>query len=111
VVVDPLIFDDLTGLVDHAGTAPQFDGAIELPRDPQLSERGVHHQAQASSDEVIDQREDAKAPAVHQRVGHEFERPAQIVDLEGSPSAPSCPGPVCGLCACERSAARPCKAG
>ncbi len=49
--------------------------------DTQAGERGVHHQAEAFPREVIDQREDAEAPAAYQRVGHEVERPAQIAVL------------------------------
>ena len=43
--------------------------------------RGVHHQVQTLSGEVIDQGEDAEASATHQRVCHEVERPAQIATL------------------------------
>ena len=66
---------------DHAGTASQFDDPIELAHDPQARERGIHHQPQALSGEVIDQGQNAKATAAHQRVGHEVERPAQIAIL------------------------------
>ena len=39
------------------------------------------HQAKAFPGEVIDQGEDAEAPAAHQCVGHQVKRPAQITTL------------------------------
>jgi hypothetical protein len=66
---------------DHSGVAPQFGDTIQLTCDPQTGERGVDHQGQAFSGEVIDQREDAEAPSAHQRVRHEVERPTQIAVL------------------------------
>ena len=50
---------------DHSGVAPQFGDTIQLTCDPQTGERGVDHQGQAFSGEVIDQREDAEAPSAH----------------------------------------------
>ena len=58
---------------DHARTAPGLDDAIELAHDTRRGERGVGHQAEALPGKVIDQGEDAEAPAVHQRVHDEVE--------------------------------------
>src|SRR5215218_7020788 len=58
-----------------------FGDPIEFTGNTQAGERGVHHQGQAFPREVINQREDAEAPAAHQRVGDEVERPAQIAIL------------------------------
>lgn len=52
----------------------QLDDPIELADYTGAGERGVHHhQAEAFPREVIDQRQDAEAPAVHQRLGDEVE--------------------------------------
>ena len=70
----------------------EFGDTIELAHDPWAGKRGIHHQAEAFPGEVIDQSEDAEAPATHQRVSHEVERPAQIPilrDRHGCPGAES----------------------
>src|SRR6185312_12344642 len=63
---------------DYARAASRLDDAVELAHDPWGSKRGVGHQPEAFPGEVIDQSEDAEAPATHQRVHDEVERPAQI---------------------------------
>ena len=87
-------------LTTISGVAPQFGDTIQLTCDPQTGERGVDHQGQAFSGEVIDQREDAEAPSAHQRVRHEVERPTQIRGPGEPPSAPVYREPVCGHRAC-----------
>jgi hypothetical protein len=63
---------------DHARASPGLDDAIELAHDPWGGERGIDHQAKALPGAVIDQGEDAEAPAADQRVHDKVERPAQV---------------------------------
>jgi hypothetical protein len=63
---------------DHARTASRLDDAVEFAHDPRGGERGVRNQAEAFSGAVIDQGKDAEAPAAHQRIHDEVERPAQV---------------------------------
>ena len=58
----------------------------------QTGERGVYDQTEAFPREVIDQRQNAKAPAAHQCVGHEVERPAQVTILRDSHWSPGAEG-------------------
>jgi hypothetical protein len=87
---------------DHAGIAPLFGDPIKFAGDTKTGERGVHHQTEAFPGEVIDQREDAEAPAAHQRIRDQVERPAQIAVLRdghrrsGAESALSATAPANG---------------
>jgi hypothetical protein len=65
----------------NAGVAPTFDDLAEFTHHPQRCERRVEHQAQAFPGEVVDQGQDARAPAAGERVHHEVERPAQVLIL------------------------------
>lgn len=66
---------------DHAGTAAAFDDLAKFSHHTQGGERGVDDQAEALPGEVIDQGQDAEAPAAGERVHHEVERPAQVLIL------------------------------
>jgi len=68
-------------LMINAGVAPTFDDLAEFTHHPQRCERRVEHQAQAFPGEVVDQGQDARAPAAGERVHHEVERPAQVLIL------------------------------
>ena len=65
---------------------------IEFAGNAQTGERGVYDQAEAFPREVIDQRQNAEAPAAHQCVGHEVERPAQVTILRDSHWRPGAEG-------------------
>src|SRR6185312_6675453 len=79
---------------DYARAASRLDDAVELAHDPWGSKRGVGHQPEAFPGEVIDQSEDAEAPATHQRVHDEVERPAQIPVLRDRHRRPSAQSPL-----------------
>jgi len=50
---------------DFARIVAQFGDPIEFTGDTQAGERRVHDQTEAFPREVIDQRQDAEAPAAH----------------------------------------------
>src|SRR6185312_964865 len=79
---------------DYARAASRLDDAVELAHDPRGGERGVRHQAEALSGAVIDQGEDAEAPAAHQRVRDEVERPAQVPVLRDRHRRPGPESPL-----------------
>ena len=87
---------------DHAGIAALLGDAVELARYVFAGERVVDVPAK-----VVDDAQDAEATTIGQRVEHEVEAAAL---LGGWPSAPVCPGHVCGRRAGARSAAPPCRA-
>jgi hypothetical protein len=93
----------------------QFGDAIEFAGEMQASEWGVHHQVQAFSGEVIDQRQNTEALTAHQRIGWEVERPAQLAPLRDRNRCPGAQEPSCctqwatAPCACApRAPASPC---
>jgi len=57
------------------------DNRIELAPDPRTGQRGVGDQRQAFTGEVVDDDEDAEAPAVAQLVMQKIERPALVRTL------------------------------
>ena len=75
--------------------AARGDDRLELARDPQARERGVGDQRQAFAGEVVDDRENAEAPAVGERIRQEVEAPALVRLPAGSPAAPWCQAPAC----------------
>src|SRR3954471_18521388 len=63
---------------DHGRSAAGYDEGIELVHDPQTRQRGIGNQSQALPGEVVDDRQDAEATAVGQRIGQEVQAPALI---------------------------------
>src|SRR3954453_10610362 len=58
---------------DHGRSAPGYDEGIEVAHDPKTRQRGIGNQSQALPGEVVDDRQDAEAPAVGQRIGQEVQ--------------------------------------
>ena len=67
---------------------------VELTPDPQAGERGVGDQRQAFAGEVVDDGEDAKAPAVAQLVMQKVERPALVGTLRHGQRCPGAERPL-----------------
>jgi hypothetical protein len=65
----------------HGRATANGDDGIELARDPQPRQRGIGHQRQTLAGEVVADREDAKAPAVAQRIRGEVQAPTLIGSL------------------------------
>src|SRR5262245_9754765 len=84
--------------------ASEFGDTVELMHDTQSRKRGVGHQAQAFSGEVIDQREDAEASSAHECVRHEVERPAQIATLRDRHRRPGAESPLASAALTNRQA-------
>ena len=63
---------------DHAGIAAALGDLVELAADPLAGERVVDDGCQALPAEVVDDAQDAEAPAVGQGVGDEVEAPALV---------------------------------
>jgi hypothetical protein len=60
------------------GPATRGDQKIELTGDPLAGERGIGHGSQTLAGAVVENSQDAKAPATGQLIGNEVERPAVI---------------------------------
>ena len=61
---------------DQAGIAPALGDLVELARDPFAGQRVVGDGCQALPAEVVDDAQDAEAPAIGHGVGDEVEAPA-----------------------------------
>ena len=83
---------------DHGWLAPPFDQCRQFPGHPLARYRGVGHGRQTFPRHVVDDVEDAEAPATGELVVHEVERPAGIylgLDQDRRPHADSTPpGPA-----------------
>ena len=77
-----------------AGRAALGDDGIELASDPQARQRGVGDQRQAFAGEVVDDRQDAKPPAVAQLIVQEIERPALVGALRQRHRRPGAERPL-----------------
>ena len=66
---------------EEAGVAAKFRDLVEFGGDTNAGERDIGDEAYAFPVEVVDHRQDAKAPAVGQRVRHKVQRPALIDPL------------------------------
>ena len=72
------------------------DERIELARDPQARQRGVGDQRQALAGEVVDDRQDAEAPAVGEARPTRSRATSAGSAPAAASSAPACPAPACG---------------
>src|SRR6185437_10491152 len=66
---------------DRQGLAAPSDDGIEFAADAQARERGIGHQGQALSREVVHHREDTEPAAVAELVAQEVQRPALVRPL------------------------------
>ena len=92
---------------DSLGPAAGADQKIKLPRDPLAGQRGIRHCSQTLARAVVENRQNAKAPATGQLIGNEVERPAVIGLQRDGDRRPRSQGSFCGPRACVPSAVLP----
>ena len=84
---------------DHAGLAAPGDKRRELARDAPARDRGVGDRRQALLGDVVEDVQDAKAPAAGELVVDEVDRPACVRAAPARGAAPACRSPACGRAA------------
>jgi hypothetical protein len=68
--------------------------AIEFAPDPQARQRGIGHQRQALSGEIVDDGENAEAPAVTELIVQKIHRPALVWTLWQGQRCPGAKRPL-----------------
>ena len=84
---------------DHRRPAAAGDEGRELSRDPPARDRGVGDRGEALLGHVVDDVQDAEAPAAGELVVDEVDRPARVRQRSAGAAAPARRSPACGLVA------------